>query len=867
MASTLPPIPRFIFTVVEPISLVAGFVAAALQPAWFAANQIPHAGAPAAMTENSIVLARQLGNTFLLMAFLGVGVLMTTSENKVVRAYLIALWLGDIGHVGISWFGLGESLMMNPASWNATAWGNITFTIYQGFGSRLKLQSPVQTRATILYGHPGAREARGACILGAFGCWETYAQHAKGPSEPLIVSKLASAEPARRGARPRPPGSVVSSIATHRPGADSEDENEENAYSPPASPANQFTKARGRESSEVVASQSRDAHEMAPEVKQQIMALSLTDLLKASKDLLELLTSPSVKDPVLQGRLRIKKNTFLSVREVYEDQDEPMFLDVVETSRRIPHAEPFIEPLVVLEHTNLTSAFGIAGILLDEGPVDELLVTLESLDKFPIIFPHGASNIQGSESMHLAIRTLHVIEALAKAPHDEDPYEVVASIFCEQDDERVAVARLSEGPFRSLAGRRGLDVDELCSSRVDDIVSAIGRNERDFGVKGLRAKFPINNLLEDFKQWVLTATSALDLLLREGQRSHTPRAQDNAVDDAEDEIADSILGSDSQSNIVRLTESQEMPSLFKGPISRRILDEHAREASQTPPSNQEQQRAPSDAPLDYPEHNNALLLSEAPIPPISSRLLPTASRPDGNAKRKRFQPPVEEEDVEEEEDDFETDLRPVNAMRKSVPASSLPAAKRARLAERFGGSTISDKTAMPPPPIPSRSQAPGPEPSFPSPPPPSSSSAGTIAADFDAIKQQKLALSQEARRFNSDRRPQVRQRQAWVAEDCETLINLIRERQAAWADIERYDAHRFVQPRNQQAYRDKARNMKVDFLLTDIVLPPGFDLVALGKKEVDRVVGLGKNPYRKENDLDVAGNPIRTEYQRSISSQ
>lgn len=54
--------------------------------------------------------------------------------------------------------------------------------------------------------------------------------------------------------------------------------------------------------------------------------------------------------------------------------------------------------------------------------------------------------------------------------------------------------------------------------------------------------------------------------------------------------------------------------------------------------------------------------------------------------------------------------------------------------------------------------------------------------------------------------------------------------------------------------------MKVDFLLLDVVLPPGFNLVALGKKEIDRVKGLGKNPYRREEDLDEDGEPINTEY-------
>ena len=46
----------------------------------------------------------------------------------------------------------------------------------------------------------------------------------------------------------------------------------------------------------------------------------------------------------------------------------------------------------------------------------------------------------------------------------------------------------------------------------------------------------------------------------------------------------------------------------------------------------------------------------------------------------------------------------------------------------------------------------------------------------------------------------------------------------------------------------------------DMVLPPGFDLVVLGKKEKENVIAVGKNPERKESDVDENGKPINTEY-------
>lgn len=110
---------------------MAGFLGAVKDPVWFVTEQVPHKAVSATtVTENSIVLAWQLGNLYLLMAFMGLFVLNSASEVKVVRSYLWALWLGDIGHVAFSCYGLGKDRMMHPWEWNALAWGNIVFTAW-----------------------------------------------------------------------------------------------------------------------------------------------------------------------------------------------------------------------------------------------------------------------------------------------------------------------------------------------------------------------------------------------------------------------------------------------------------------------------------------------------------------------------------------------------------------------------------------------------------------------------------------------------------------------------------------------------------------------------------------------------------------
>ncbi|PQE13460.1 NADp-dependent alcohol dehydrogenase protein [Rutstroemia sp. NJR-2017a WRK4] len=131
MASILPPFPKFVFTVFEPISLVAGFIAPFISPEWFIAEQV--ASSPLeAVSDNARLVAYQLGNIYLLLAMVGIGVLYSTSEAKVVRNYLIALWIADIGHVAVTYNVLGWQRSIDITTWNSMTWGNIGATVRYG---------------------------------------------------------------------------------------------------------------------------------------------------------------------------------------------------------------------------------------------------------------------------------------------------------------------------------------------------------------------------------------------------------------------------------------------------------------------------------------------------------------------------------------------------------------------------------------------------------------------------------------------------------------------------------------------------------------------------------------------------------------
>ncbi|KAK1783830.1 hypothetical protein QBC45DRAFT_474398 [Copromyces sp. CBS 386.78] len=134
MASQLPPFPRFVFTKFEPLSLLSGFLPAILSPDWFTHSQIPPSpSSPSpliAYPTTARTVTRQLGNMYFLAFLVGVGVLYSSSEIRVVKNYLIALWVADLGHMMITAEGLGWAGTLDVRGWNAMTWGNLGVTMF-----------------------------------------------------------------------------------------------------------------------------------------------------------------------------------------------------------------------------------------------------------------------------------------------------------------------------------------------------------------------------------------------------------------------------------------------------------------------------------------------------------------------------------------------------------------------------------------------------------------------------------------------------------------------------------------------------------------------------------------------------------------
>ncbi|KAJ5594306.1 uncharacterized protein N7459_000514 [Penicillium hispanicum] len=127
MPTIFPPWPHVLFGILEPLSLVLGSLAPLYDLQGFIAGQTPHA-TPPVPHPSSTALAYQLGNLYSLMFLVGVAVLHTSKEPRVLRNYLIGLAFADIGHVYATYLAMGWASFADVAGWNALTWGNVGAT-------------------------------------------------------------------------------------------------------------------------------------------------------------------------------------------------------------------------------------------------------------------------------------------------------------------------------------------------------------------------------------------------------------------------------------------------------------------------------------------------------------------------------------------------------------------------------------------------------------------------------------------------------------------------------------------------------------------------------------------------------------------
>ncbi|MCJ1393472.1 hypothetical protein MMC18_006347 [Xylographa bjoerkii] len=85
----------------------------------------------------------------------------------------------------------------------------------------------------------------------------------------------------------------------------------------------------------------------------------------------------------------------------------------------------------------------------------------------------------------------------------------------------------------------------------------------------------------------------------------------------------------------------------------------------------------------------------------------------------------------------------------------------------------------------------------------------------------------------------VQKRKAWTDEETEVFIDLVGEYGISWSLLKKMDEHSVLIHRDQTALRDKARNMKVDFLTSNVTLPLNFELIPLKQADWDKLASQG----------------------------
>jgi len=218
-----------------------------------------------------------------------------------------------------------------------------------------------------------------------------------------------------------------------------------------------------------------------------------------------------------------------------------------------------------------------------------------------------------------------------------------------------------------------------------------------------------------------------------------------------------------------------------------------------------------------------------------------------------FDEDYEEDDVSEDEG-FQTDERDSDSSRRNARTAAQRAPKRARLAgdseereddqqARRQQEEILQASAM---------ASSGAQESAPPSQANSESNQGggnnAVAAPFSQVSEVARIESAKARA----RAPlsKIQKRVPWSDEETTRFIDLIEEYGCRWSLIwiEGRKKRIFAENRDQIALKDKARNIKVSYLLAGLELRKNFDGIALGKKEKDKVRAAGYNPNRVEGE-------------------
>jgi drug/metabolite transporter (DMT)-like permease len=124
----LSPIPFYVFGVLEPTLQIIGFTVASFGPHLIALTQTPTPISHNLLPSEKII-TYQFGNLLLLIAILSLSFITTANDAAVASTYLSALWWGDLGHIGVTAWCMGERLL-NVGEWTLVNWASLVFPVF-----------------------------------------------------------------------------------------------------------------------------------------------------------------------------------------------------------------------------------------------------------------------------------------------------------------------------------------------------------------------------------------------------------------------------------------------------------------------------------------------------------------------------------------------------------------------------------------------------------------------------------------------------------------------------------------------------------------------------------------------------------------
>ncbi|KEF58441.1 uncharacterized protein A1O9_06367 [Exophiala aquamarina CBS 119918] len=126
--TALPTWPLILFGILEPVALIWGYSVTLLNPESYFLDQVPNTTLASVaghlVPVHGLALTYQLGNVFIVLA--AVAIICThTTHTDIIKKYLLAIALGDLGHIYACYRTLETNIFWDITQWNDMAWGNI----------------------------------------------------------------------------------------------------------------------------------------------------------------------------------------------------------------------------------------------------------------------------------------------------------------------------------------------------------------------------------------------------------------------------------------------------------------------------------------------------------------------------------------------------------------------------------------------------------------------------------------------------------------------------------------------------------------------------------------------------------------------